>query len=166
MSSRVLWGSTGALTLSAVFRAMDLIGTSVAGLPLQTLDAGDDGTQVPVGSFLDNPAGPDRATPFEWAELVTWHLGLQGNAFLQHVYNRGGAICGLNPIHPLCVSVDEDLDLPGGMEMSARAKSNKLGLSIRIVKGFDIRLNKQLTRLDVLFGAKQMYGDFACRVCS
>ncbi len=103
-----------ALTLSAVFRAMDLIGTSVAGLPLQTLDAGDDGTQVPVGSFLDNPAGPDRATPFEWAELVTWHLGLQGNAFLQHVYNRGGAICGLNPIHPLCVSVDEDLDLPGG----------------------------------------------------
>ena len=59
-----------------------------------------------------------------------------------------------------------DLDLPQGMAMSARAKSNKLGLSIRIVKGFDIKTNKELCRLDVLFGAKQMYGDFACRVVS
>src|SRR3990167_5048346 len=55
-----------------------------------------------------------------------------------------------------------DLDLPGGMEMSARSKSNKLGLAIRIVKGYDIKTNKQLTRLDVLFGGKQMYGDFCC----
>ena len=59
-----------------------------------------------------------------------------------------------------------DLVLPGGMEMSARAKSNKLGIAIRIVKGYDIRKNKHLCRLDVLFGAKQMYGDFACRVAS
>ena len=59
-----------------------------------------------------------------------------------------------------------DLELPKGMAMSARAKSNQLGLSIRIVKGYDIKTNKELCRLDVLFGAKQMYGDFACRVVS
>lgn len=103
-----------ALNLSAVFRAVDLIGTAVGGLPLQTLDSGEDGTMVPVGSFLDRPAGPDRATAFEWQELIAWHLALQGNAFLQHIYNRGGAICGLNPIHPLCVGVEEDLDVLGG----------------------------------------------------
>ena len=59
-----------------------------------------------------------------------------------------------------------DLDLPQGMAMSARAKSNQLNLSIRIVKGYDIRINKELCRLDVLFAAKQMYGDFGVRVCS
>lgn len=59
-----------------------------------------------------------------------------------------------------------DLELPKGMEMSARAKSNKLGLAIRIVKGFDIRTNQHLCRLDVLFGLKQAYEDFACRIAS
>jgi hypothetical protein len=59
-----------------------------------------------------------------------------------------------------------DLDLPKGMEMAARAKSEKLGLSIRIVKGFDIRTNQHLCRLDVLFGLKQTYEDFAVRIAS
>jgi hypothetical protein len=59
-----------------------------------------------------------------------------------------------------------DLDLPKGMAMAARARSEKLPLSIRIVKGYDIRTNKELCRLDVLFGKKQMYEDFACRICS
>lgn len=59
-----------------------------------------------------------------------------------------------------------DLDLPKNMEMSARAKSNKLGLSIRIVKGYDIKTNEQLCRLDVLFGLKQTYEDFCWRICS
>ena len=52
------------------------------------------------------------------------------------------------------------------MAMSARAKSNQLGIAIRIVKGYDIKSNKELCRLDVAFGAKQMYGDFCCRVAS
>jgi len=59
-----------------------------------------------------------------------------------------------------------DLDLPKNMEMSARAKSNQLGLSIRIVKGYEVRTNLQLTRLDLLFGLKQTYEDFCNRICS
>jgi hypothetical protein len=59
-----------------------------------------------------------------------------------------------------------DLELPGGMEMAARAKSNKLGISIRIVKGYDIRTNQHLCRLDVLFGLKQTYEDFCARIAS
>lgn len=58
-----------------------------------------------------------------------------------------------------------DLDLPKNMEMSARAKSPKLGIAIRIVKGYDIKSNQQLCRLDVLFGLKQTYEDFGWRVC-
>lgn len=59
-----------------------------------------------------------------------------------------------------------DLELPKGMEMAARAKSDKLGISIRIVKGYDIRTNQHLCRLDVLFGLKQTYEDFCCRVAA
>lgn len=59
-----------------------------------------------------------------------------------------------------------DLELPKGMEMSARAKSKKLNISIRIVKGYDIKTNQHLCRLDVLFGKKQTYEDFACRVAA
>ena len=59
-----------------------------------------------------------------------------------------------------------DLELPKGMEMSARAKSRKLNISIRIVKGYDIKTNKHLCRLDVLFGKKQTYEDFCCRIAS
>jgi hypothetical protein len=59
-----------------------------------------------------------------------------------------------------------DLELPKGMEMAARAKSDKLGISIRIVKGYDIKTNQHLCRLDVLFGVKQTYEDFCARLCS
>ena len=59
-----------------------------------------------------------------------------------------------------------DLPVHKGLEMSARAKLKQLGLTIRIEKGYDIRKHKELCRLDVLFGGKQMYGDFACRITS
>jgi hypothetical protein len=59
-----------------------------------------------------------------------------------------------------------DLELPKGMEMAARAKSNKLNIAIRLIKGFDIRSNQHLCRLDVLAGKKQTYEDFACRVAA
>lgn len=59
-----------------------------------------------------------------------------------------------------------DLELPKGMEMAARAKSNKLGIAIRIVKGYDIDNNRHLCRLDVLCGKKQTYEDFCVRLAS
>jgi hypothetical protein len=59
-----------------------------------------------------------------------------------------------------------DLELPKGMEMAARAKSNKLNIAIRLIKGYDIRSNQHLCRLDVLAGKKQTYEDFACRVAA
>ncbi len=108
---------SSALTLSAVFRATSLVAGALAGLPLQTLQTGDEGTSVPVGSFLDNPAGPDRQTPFEWCELCGVHLLMQGDIFLQHIYTRGGAICGLNPVHPLAVQVEPDESVVGGKRM-------------------------------------------------
>jgi HK97 family phage portal protein len=93
------------LGLTAVYRAVSLISGTIAGLPLKSYRE-TDGVKVPVGSFLDNPNGPDGLTPFEWVELVLVHLLLHGNAFLAHIHNGAGAVIGLEPLHPSCVTVD------------------------------------------------------------
>jgi hypothetical protein len=57
-----------------------------------------------------------------------------------------------------------DLELPGGMEMAARASDPESGLSLSLVRGFDIVNHRTLTRLDILFGWKCVYPELACRV--
>ena len=57
-----------------------------------------------------------------------------------------------------------DLVLPKGMDMAARASDDESGLSISMVRGFDIVNHRTLTRLDILFGWKCIWPEFACRV--
>lgn len=56
------------------------------------------------------------------------------------------------------------LELPGGMDWSERINAPKIGVSMRLTRGFDIRENKRYTRLDVLGGVKTLRPEFACRV--
>jgi HK97 family phage portal protein len=105
------------LGLTAVFRAVALIAGTVGGLPLKSYRTAADGTRERVPTFLDNPNGPDGLSPFEWTELVLVHLLLHGNAFLGHITNGAGAIVGLEPIHPSCVSV-ERVDSPWRKEFT------------------------------------------------
>ena len=93
------------LGLTAVFRAVALIAGTIAGLPLKTYTERD-GRRERAESFLDNPNGPDGLTPYEWVELVLVHLLLHGNAFLGHITNGFGAVVGLEPIHPSCVTIN------------------------------------------------------------
>lgn len=97
-------GEYSALGLSAVHRAVSLISSTVASLPLKTLREVD-GVRTRVPSLLDNPGGPNGPTRFEWVETVMLHLLLHGNAFLLHVRNGAGTLAALEPIHPLCVNV-------------------------------------------------------------
>lgn len=60
--------------------------------------------------------------------------------------------------------VTVDLPLPKGMDMSARASSKKAGLSIRLVRGFDIVNDVFVSRLDVLYGWKAIRPELACRI--
>lgn len=99
-------GEQTALGLSAVYRAVSIISGTIAGLPLRTFRETSDGTRIRTPSFLDDPAGPDSLTKYEWVETVLLHLLLHGNAFLIHRFNNGGGLAGLFPIHPLAVRVD------------------------------------------------------------
>lgn len=101
-----------ALGLSAVYRAVSLISSTVASLPLRTLREVD-GTRTRVSSFLDDPGGANGPTRFEWTETVMLHLLLHGNAFLLHVFNGAGSLMALEPIHPACVTVEWETDTTG-----------------------------------------------------
>jgi HK97 family phage portal protein len=108
------WGPTTAgvsvsqqssLGLASVYRAVSLISGTIATLPLKSYRDLPDGTRSRVGSFLDQPGGPDGLTQFEWTELVLVHLLLWGNAYLLHQIGGAGQLLGLIPVHPSAVEV-------------------------------------------------------------
>ena len=54
------------------------------------------------------------------------------------------------------------LDMPDGVNFKAR-ESYK-GLSMRVVKDYDIASDNEIIRLDILYGRKAIYPDLACRL--
>jgi len=62
--------------------------------------------------------------------------------------------------------VTADLPLPGGVDMAARASDNQLGISIRLVRAYDIQTDKFPCRLDVLYGWTVLRPELACRICA
>jgi hypothetical protein len=56
-----------------------------------------------------------------------------------------------------------DLILPGGVDFAARANDKDTGLSIRVIKDYDINEDNLPCRLDVLFGTKTIYSDLSVR---
>jgi len=59
-----------------------------------------------------------------------------------------------------------DLPLPGGVDMAARVSDKQVGLSIRLVRAYDINTDRFPTRIDVLYGWTTLYAELACRVAS
>ena len=54
------------------------------------------------------------------------------------------------------------LEMPDGAAFKARESHN--GLSIRVVKDYDIDEDEDIIRLDILYGRKAIYPDLACRL--
>jgi HK97 family phage portal protein len=105
---------TTALALTAVYRTVSLLAGTVASLPLKSYRTLPDGSRERIGSFLDDPGGPDGLTAYEWKETVMAHLLLHGNAYLVHVLNQAGGIAALVPVHPSAVAVRAEPEMPGG----------------------------------------------------
>ncbi len=105
----VTMGEHTAMTISAVWRGVNLLASTVASLDGGVFVDDDDGfpDQVPQ-SFMDDPGRAAGLSRFEFWETVVAHIVIHGNAFLLHVYNQAGALAGLWPIHPLAVTVDRD----------------------------------------------------------
>jgi hypothetical protein len=59
-----------------------------------------------------------------------------------------------------------DLPLPDGVDMASRAADKDVGLSVRMVRQYDIQTDKWPCRIDVLFGWATLRPELACRICS
>jgi hypothetical protein len=122
-----------------------------------TADVSSDGTgnaTIPISpSIVTSGAFQTvNASPADNAAITI--LGAANAVSPQHlIYHRDAFVLG-------CA----DLPLPGGVDMAARASSSKLGLSIRMVRAYDISNDTFPCRLDVLYGWKAVYPELACRV--
>ena len=54
------------------------------------------------------------------------------------------------------------LEIPEGASFRDRVTMN--GLSVRVVKDYDIAEDVEIIRLDILYGVKAIYPDLACRL--
>lgn len=55
------------------------------------------------------------------------------------------------------------LEMPDSVKWKAQINHN--GISIRVMKGFDIKKDEEIIRFDVLYGVKTLFAELACRVC-
>lgn len=64
------------------------------------------------------------------------------------------------------VAVMADLEKPGGLWVSERVSSAALGVSIRLLKDYNIESDSSPARMDIIYGWKAVRPEMACRVCS
>jgi hypothetical protein len=99
-----------AMRLSAVYRCVKLLASSVGKLPLEIFRKLPDGgrakaTNHPLWTVLhDRPN--NWMTSIEFRMLMQGHLALRGNAYAQIVPGARGAVDQLLPIHPDRVRID------------------------------------------------------------
>lgn len=94
-----------ALGLSAVYRCVSLIAGGIASLPLRTVVT-NAGVTERTESWLDNPAGPEGMTAFEWVEFLLVSLLLHGNFYGLKVFGGVGQLLWVQPLPPQCVGVE------------------------------------------------------------
>jgi hypothetical protein len=59
-----------------------------------------------------------------------------------------------------------DLPLFGGLDIAERAASKELGISLRMLRAYDIFEDRAPIRLDFLYGFVTKYPELACRICN
>lgn len=59
-----------------------------------------------------------------------------------------------------------DLDVPGGTDRAFRATDPQTGLSVRIIRDYNVISDQWITRFDILFGFNTLYEQLACRVAT
>ena len=95
-----------ALQLSAVFRAVGLVSSHMAMMPVVFYKRGTrERLTHPLLKLLNTR--PNRwQNAFEWREMLQAHLELRGNAYNEIIFNARGEITELIPRHPDLVQVE------------------------------------------------------------
>jgi hypothetical protein len=59
-----------------------------------------------------------------------------------------------------------DLDVPGGTDMAFRASDPQTGISVRVIRDYNVVTDQWITRFDILFGFNTLYEQLACRIAT
>lgn len=97
-----------------------------------------------------------NAAPVDGAAILTFGA----------VSSTGGVVTPANLIyHKDAFALGcADLPLPNGVDMASRATDPDSGLSIRMVRQYDINNDVMPCRLDILYGWATLYPELACRL--
>ena len=134
--------STGSLQQFVVTAAVSSDGSGNATIPISPSIVTSGATQTVSGSPADN-----AALTIVGAAAAS---SPQGLAFHRDAFALGMA----------------DLEVPRGVHFAGRMNDPDLGLSIRIVRQYDIATDKIPCRIDALYGWKCIRPELACRVQS
>ena len=97
------------------------------------------------------------AQPTSTATLQVW--GSASAAYANQVSPQGIAM------HRDCLALAfADLDLPGGVDMAARAVDEEAGVNFRVVRQYTINNDALPCRFDVLYGWAKLYPELGVRV--
>jgi len=117
----------------------------------------DSGASTGPATLTISPAiitsGPHQtvsAAPADDADITV--LGTGGTAYPQNLGFHKNAFA----------LVTVPLEMPDGAAFKARESHN--GLSMRVVKDYDIANDEDIIRLDILYGVDAIYPDLACRL--
>lgn len=136
--------STGALMQFVVTADTDSSGGSIASLPISPAIR----TTGPYANCSKFPEDGDAVLTFGAAATHANKVSPSGL-----VYHRDAFALGM-----------ADLEAPDGGAEWARASDPDAGLSLRIVRQYDINNDNNICRVDVLYGWKTIYEELACRV--
>jgi hypothetical protein len=101
------------------------------------------------------------ALPADGAQVYVWGLPYTAFSTIAGVSTAQGVAFHRDAIALAIVKQE----LPGGMEWSEWAANPKMGMGIRLVRGYVIGTNEKITRLDVLGGVKRVRDEMGVRVC-
>lgn len=104
---------------------------------------------VPSGQFQNVTNSPDASAPITVLGAANT-VSPQGLAFHKDAFTL----------------VTADLPLPRGVDMAARMSDKQLGISIRLVRAYDINTDAFPCRLDVLCGWATLREELACRIAA
>ncbi len=151
------------ITLAGVYAVNPVPGEGTTGKTVMdylqqftvTADATSDGTgnatlTISPAIITSGPFQTVDAAPAENAAITV--LGTEATAYPQNLGFHKNAFA----------LVTVPLEMPDGAAFKARESHN--GLSVRVVKDYDIDADEDIIRMDILYGKKAIYPDLAARL--
>lgn len=130
---------------------VDLVGTSTLLQPNNPAISGNPGfgpdAAVNLAAYATVTASPANGATLTLYETAN-QISPQNMAYHRDAFVMGSA----------------ELPIPEGVDFSARESSPEIGISIRIVRAYDINNDLFPVRLDVLYGFKTVYPELAVRI--